>query len=74
MANLPRTNEAQMELVEHLAELRTRLFRAALYLIVGMILAYYFFNPIFDLFSYPLRPILGENNTGYIFTNIAESV
>ncbi len=62
-----------MELVEHLAELRTRLFRAALYLIVGMILAYYFFDPIFALFAYPLRPILGENNTGYIFTNIADA-
>ncbi|MBC8136609.1 MAG: twin-arginine translocase subunit TatC, partial [Fibrella sp.] len=67
MANSPRTNEAQMELVEHLAELRTRLFRAALYLIVGMILADDYFDPIFALFSDPLQPILSQNNSQYMF-------
>lgn len=72
MANSSRTNEAQMELVEHLAELRTRLFRAALYLIVGMILAYYFFDPIFALFAYPLQPILQQTNSQYMFTNVAD--
>ncbi|MBC7804999.1 MAG: twin-arginine translocase subunit TatC [Akkermansiaceae bacterium] len=72
MANSPRTTEAQMELVEHLAELRTRLFRAALYLIVGMILAYSFFDPIFALFSYPLQPILEKTSSQYMFTSVVD--
>ncbi|MBC8134314.1 MAG: twin-arginine translocase subunit TatC [Fibrella sp.] len=61
-----------MELVEHLAELRTRLFRAALYLIVGMILAYSFFDPIFALFSYPLQPILEKTSSQYMFTSVVD--
>lgn len=73
MANVPRTNDAQMELVEHLAELRTRLFRSALYLIVGMILAYNYFESLFALFSFPLRPILDMTNSSYMYTNVADA-
>jgi sec-independent protein translocase protein TatC len=50
----PRNEEARMELVEHLAELRTRLMRSILYLVLGAIVAYQFFTPLYDLLYKPL--------------------
>jgi len=67
-----RTPDAQMELVEHLAELRSRLFRSIGYLILGMILTYNLFHEIYALFSYPLQPILAHFDSKMLFTNIAD--
>jgi sec-independent protein translocase protein TatC len=50
--------EAQMELVEHLAELRNRIIRSILYVVVGMILTYNLYSEIFTILAYPLAPIL----------------
>jgi sec-independent protein translocase protein TatC len=50
--------EAQMELVEHLAELRNRIIRSILYVVVGMILTYNLYGVIFRILAYPLAPIL----------------
>ena len=44
-----------MELTEHLAELRTRIMRSLLFLIVGTIIAYQFFQPLYHLLSNPLK-------------------
>ena len=62
------TPEAQMELVEHLAELRTRLFRMLLYLAVGMILTYNFSDQIYSLLEHPIHPFVST----MLFTNIAD--
>lgn len=58
----PVPEDGQMELVEHLAELRTRIFRAILYLIVGMVLTYNFFKPLYNLINDPLTRALGQNS------------
>ncbi|MES2465648.1 MAG: twin-arginine translocase subunit TatC [Armatimonadota bacterium] len=50
--------EAQMELVEHLAELRNRIIRSILYVVVGMIVTYNLYPTIFRILAYPLTPIL----------------
>lgn len=72
MAKQTRTDDAQMELVDHLGELRTRLFRAALYLVVGMIAAYNLYEPIYQLFAFPLQPILDKYDSSMVFTNVAD--
>jgi sec-independent protein translocase protein TatC len=47
-----------MELVEHLAELRTRIFRMLLYVIAGGFVGWFLFGHIFALILYPIKPIL----------------
>jgi sec-independent protein translocase protein TatC len=50
--------EGQMELVEHLAELRNRIFRAILYVFVGGCMGWFLFPWVFKLILYPIEPIL----------------
>ena len=54
----PLPTDGQMELVEHLAELRNRIFRAILYLVGGMVLTYNFFKPLYNLINEPLQRAL----------------
>lgn len=72
MAKQTRTEDAQMELIDHLGELRVRLFRAALYLVAGMIVAYNLYEPIYNIFAAPLQPILGKFDSSMVFTNVAD--
>ena len=58
----PVPHDGQMELVEHLAELRNRIFRAILYLVVGMVLTYNFFKPLYNLINEPLQRALADHN------------
>jgi len=48
--------EARMTFTEHLAELRLRIIRAGIAVIVGFIICYIFSDPIFFLLAHPLRP------------------
>lgn len=58
----PLPEDGQMELIEHLAELRNRIFRAVLYLVVGMTLTYNFFKPLYNLLNEPLQRALGQHH------------
>ena len=49
-------------LVEHLAELRTRLIRSLLAFIAAMILCFTVWNPIFDFLTRPLCDALAQND------------
>jgi sec-independent protein translocase protein TatC len=49
----PRTPDATMTLTEHLAELRQRIIRAALAVIVGMILIFAFYEPVLGFLLEP---------------------
>jgi sec-independent protein translocase protein TatC len=49
----PKNPEGRMTLVEHLRELRNRLFKAALAVVACAIIGYIFFNPIFHFLSHP---------------------
>ena len=53
-----RDEERKAELTEHLAELRTRLIRAVLYVVIGMVVMYVLFKPIYGLLQAPILPIL----------------
>ncbi len=51
-----RDEEKKAELTEHLAELRTRLIRACLYVAVGMVVMYVFSKPLFSNACRPRSP------------------
>jgi sec-independent protein translocase protein TatC len=64
--------DGQMELMEHLAELRTRLFRSVAYIAIGMCITYNMVNPMMNFLTRPLRPILHDLSGELITNNIAQ--
>jgi sec-independent protein translocase protein TatC len=60
--------DGQMELMEHLAELRTRIFRSLLYVAVAMGLTYYQVPRLFNLLKAPLANLMGplDLNIGFL--------
>ena len=50
----PDDDEKKAELTEHLAELRTRLIRACIYLAIGMAVMYALYSPIYKTLAAPL--------------------
>jgi sec-independent protein translocase protein TatC len=67
--------DSSSPLIEHLAELRTRLIRAALAFIVGMIICFTVWNPIFDFLTAPLCTALaanGQQGCGLILIKLQE--
>lgn len=62
-----------MELVEHLAELRTRLFRSLLYLAAGMVITYSFFPEFLTLLKHPIQPYIDRGDIKIVFTNLPEA-
>jgi sec-independent protein translocase protein TatC len=51
-----------MELTEHLGELRSRILRSIMYLVVGAIVAYQFFAPLYGLLYRPLEKEIKRQN------------
>ncbi len=48
-----------MSLIEHLQELRTRLIRSFIAILVGFVIAYVFRNDLFQLLTWPIREVSG---------------
>lgn len=65
--------DLEMELVEHLEELRYRLIRAILYLAVGAVLAWGFYGSIYTVLTAPIQPILKERGYKLVFMTITEA-
>ena len=53
-------DEKRMSLIEHLTELRTRLFRSAIVIMAGFFIAYGFHEELFAWVSAPVREALAE--------------
>jgi sec-independent protein translocase protein TatC len=49
----PHADDKRMELTEHLGELRSRIMRIILYAVIGTIVSYYKFKPIFNFLNEP---------------------
>jgi sec-independent protein translocase protein TatC len=64
-------DDKRMELTEHLQELRTRIMRSLIYLVLASILAYVFFNPIYDFLSAPLKQTMHRVNEQRIAREVA---
>lgn len=58
----PAYDDKRMELTEHLGELRSRIMRSILYLIVGATLAYQFFSPLYSFLYRPLQHEMNQQN------------
>ena len=50
----------EMSLIEHLRELRTRLFKASLAIVIGTVVAWGFYPQIFDILSQPVNVIVEQ--------------
>jgi len=61
----------QLELMEHLAELRTRLIRSAFYVAIGMAVGWIFYQHFFNFVTAPIRPML-KNGSQFLLTGITE--
>lgn len=58
----PRVDPGHMSLIEHITELRTRILRSAYALAVGAVIAWFLYQPIFDLLLGPLRATAPDDN------------
>jgi sec-independent protein translocase protein TatC len=71
---LVEAEDRQAELVEHLAELRTRIFRIAAYTAVGTTICWFFYGSIFALLTAPVTRVLKESQklTSFQMTSLTE--
>lgn len=68
----PIPDDGQMDLMEHLAELRTRIFRSLLYIIVGMVLTYSLYPMFYGLLASPVQEFFGSK-AQLVFNNIPDA-
>jgi sec-independent protein translocase protein TatC len=69
----PGPPDGQMELMEHLTELRTRILRCLLYVAAGMVLTYSFFGQIYSLLAYPVMPVMAKTGGQFMFTGVQDA-
>ncbi|HLI47804.1 MAG TPA: twin-arginine translocase subunit TatC [Chthonomonas sp.] len=73
MAKTPHYDEKRMELTEHLAELRMRIIRSLFYVLVGAVLAYQVFTPIYNFLYQPLAKQIERLDKQRVVANAASS-
>jgi sec-independent protein translocase protein TatC len=67
--------DSSAPLIEHLAELRTRLIHSAVAFIIGMVICFTVWNPIFNFLTHPLCSALaerGHDDCGLILIRLQE--
>ncbi len=74
MTHSDEIDDGAMPLIEHLAELRTRLIRSVIAFIIGMIICFTVWNPIFNFLTQPICGQLGERgqDCGLILIKLQE--
>ena len=60
MTDTDNMDDSAAPLMEHLTELRTRLIRSVLAFIIGMVLCFFVWNPVFDFLTLPLCDALAS--------------
>jgi sec-independent protein translocase protein TatC len=68
-------DDSAAPLIEHLAELRTRLIHSVIAFIIGMIICFTVWNPIFDFLTHPLCSAMaerGQSDCGLILIKLQE--
>jgi sec-independent protein translocase protein TatC len=56
-------DDSRMSLVEHLTELRSRLIKVAIAVVIGMVVSFLLYDPIFDFLLRPYEDIANEGNS-----------
>ena len=74
MSDADNMDDSSAPLIEHLAELRTRLIRAAIAFVVGIFVCFYVWNPIFNFMTQPICAALQERgqDCGLILIKLQE--
>lgn len=62
----------EMELWEHLDELRSRLIRSFVWIALGMVVAWFAYGWLWGLFMAPMKPLMEHNGWKFIFTHVTE--
>lgn len=65
-------SEKQLELVEHLTELRARIIRSLLYVAIGTTAGWLFYDFFFNFLSAPVIPYLKKSGSSFLLTGVAE--
>ncbi|MDQ6642738.1 MAG: twin-arginine translocase subunit TatC [Actinomycetota bacterium] len=60
----PVGNDGRMALSDHFRELRARLMRSVLVIIVGIVVALFFYSQLFEFVTHPYREALAQLNKG----------
>ena len=75
MSDTDEIEESSAPLIEHLAELRNRLIHSVVAFIIGMIICFTVWNPIFDFLTHPLCSAMaerGHSDCGLILIKLQE--
>ena len=56
-------DDSRMSLVEHLTELRSRLIKVAIAVVIGMVVSFLLYDPIFDFLLRPYEDIANQGNS-----------
>lgn len=66
------STDHEMELTDHLAELRSRIIRSIIYVLVGMAIAWVFYPKLYAMLIAPIAHIQGRTEWSFVFTNFME--
>lgn len=66
-------NEKSAELFDHLAELRVRLVRSVIYIAIGTVTAWFFYQSLFDLLTRPMVSVMGGIGSKFLLTSFPEA-
>ncbi|SPF75604.1 Sec-independent protein translocase protein TatC [Aliiroseovarius pelagivivens] len=75
MSDTEEIEDSSAPLIEHLAELRTRLIHSAVAFIIGMVICFTVWNPIFNFLTEPLCSTManrGQDDCGLILIKLQE--
>lgn len=75
MSNTDEIEDSSAPLIEHLAELRTRLIHSVIAFIIGMIICFTVWNPLFNFLTHPLCAAMaerGQMDCGLILIKLQE--
>ncbi|WP_432448084.1 twin-arginine translocase subunit TatC [Aliiroseovarius marinus] len=75
MSDTDEIEDSSAPLIEHLAELRTRLIHSAVAFIIGMVICFTVWNPIFNFLTEPLCTTMaerGQDSCGLILIKLQE--
>jgi sec-independent protein translocase protein TatC len=70
---MPRNPEREMELWEHLAELRGRIIRSLLYIAIAMAICWMFYEPLKSFLATPLKSVPMLKDVKFIYRSVTEA-